>query len=66
MKNIRILIRNGIGMHPLKKAEKVNAINKRYQYEDIRKDKRCYKFVAKTHRLAYGMKATYTFYLSFT
>lgn len=24
-----------------------------------------YKFVAKTHRLAYGMKATYTFYLSF-
>ena len=42
MKNIRILIRNGIGMHPLKKAEKVNAINKRYQYEDIRKDKRCY------------------------
>ena len=26
----------------------------------------CYKFVAKTHRLAYGMKATYIFYLSFT
>ena len=25
-----------------------------------------YKFVAKTHRLAYGMKATYIFYLSFT
>ena len=27
---------------------------------------RRYKFVAKTHRLAYGMKATYIFYLSFT
>ena len=25
-----------------------------------------YEFVAKTHRLAYGMKATYIFYLSFT
>ena len=25
----------------------------------------CYKFVAKTHRLDYGMKATGIFYLSF-
>lgn len=34
--------------------------------DEVKLELYSYKFVAKTHSLAYGMKATYTFYLSFT